>query len=460
MRIIVAFASSMAMLAGLPGANAARLSDAPIVRVELHDGCDYHFQMHPAYRADLFFPEQVTYASSGNTTHWDLGAGAHPDSLRAQPAPFAPETNSNVVTVGARISMRLTMTSSRPTANRAILFYEPFTNRPRSERCDPLDDEEVGAVDPERAVAALKPKTRNKIALLFKLHEEKLSNASTRRWTSGKHKLSVRIGSIARGDALFSCKVTLRNHGDFAYPLTGLEVLDTTLMRDRLDQRVVDSPDGELPAQLGAKQVLTLVLSATEPALLSRGWVLRLLPGTGLAPAEFRLDGESPFPRPFKKLTVGLDGRGGTARMAQDGNRAFTMARSIGLRARYGVLRHVALEGAIGYVQTGQAELDGSMTSLAGARVMASGVFTFGDRIAPFVRGGFGIVPAALTRQGESQFDIFPVLSAGVGVDAWIGRALVVGVSLDGMGGSGDMPLTLDASVHVSYALDFLGGWN
>ena len=136
------------------------------------------------------------------------------------------------------------------------------------------------------------------------------------------------------------------------------------------------------------------------------------------------------------------------------------MARSVGLRARYGMLENFAVEAAVGYVQTGEADLEGSMTSFSGVRVMASGVVTFGSRIAPFLRAGFGIIPASFKTASETEFGLFPVVSAGVGVDAWITPTLVVGVSIDGMGGSGEMPLTLDASVHISYAWDFLGAWD
>lgn len=453
------------LFADLADARAAittsRLVDGPVVRLELHDGCDYQFQLHSAYRSDMFFPEQVTYASTGNSDNWDIGVGDSPISVKLQPVPYAPETNANVTTLSRRISARIIVAPDKLVANRAILFYEPFTNRPKEERCMPLKDgpEETSAVANDSAPVPLDARTMRKVALLYKLRHEKLDQARTRRWAENGHLLLARIGNVASGIEFCSFKVTLRNHGNFAFPLEDIEVLDTLLMRDHLDMRVIDSPGGALPPALDPGEELTMVVSAAEPALLNRGWMLRLSPGTNIAPAQFRFNDDPPLPRPYKKLSVGLDGRGGAARFTVGDDLGFALSRSVGVRARYGVQKHFAVEGAIGYVATGAIDLGGTMTSFSGARVMAAGVYTFGDKLAPFFRAGFGIVPATITRADEPEFDIFPVVSAGVGVDAWLSRTLVVGASIDGTGGSGEMPLTLDASVHISYAWDFLDGW-
>ena len=90
---------------------------------------------------------------------------------------------------------------------------------------------------------------------------------------------------------------------------------------------------------------------------------------------------------------------------------------------------------------------------MTGGQAMVSGVLTLGDLTAPFIRAGAGVVPAMIRDADDSRFDLFPAFSLGIGVDIWLKQKLLVGIAVDGTGSTNEnMPFTLAASVHVSYA--------
>lgn len=461
MRSSVVVLTVLAVLGSSPdvGAN----ESLSVVREILRDGGDYHFELNPTYRTDIFLPEEIIHVSAGNMKQYQVGViDDDPTMMGLQPIPFAGETNVNLKTKSARISMRFTVTTSRPLAKRIIIFEWPKQQKPiTAPKCtiQALTSPNPTLTETKSALQSSKPATQRHVALLHKLFEEKLHASRTMRWRNGIHRLIARIGNIDSGERYLSLKAVIRNTGDYPFPIKQLEFLDRRQVDGHIDHYIANTQDGKLPEMLQPGEDLMLVVSATAASRLQRGWVMKLVSSPAVGAAEFRWDDEPSLPRPYKKLTVGLEGRFGTARFVRDGISEFTTVRSADVRARYGVFKYFALEGVLGYIDTGDATFDSDTTSMTGAKMLANGVLTMGDQYVPFVRIGAGLIPSSVTKAGKKEFDLFPVFAMGIGFDAWLSRSLLIGSSLQAAGGSGDVPLTVDFSLHLSYAWNFLDLW-
>ncbi len=300
-------------------------------------------------------------------------------------------------------------------------------------------------------------------AMLYRLHEESPFGTRTVRWGRGEHRMEAKISNVIYGERYLSFRAKVRNFGR-SYPLDGLAVRGLYTGNTHLSLPVFDTADGKLPKELERGDEFTTVVLVKNVKTLQPGWVLQLLPSTDLAMANFRYGDEPTMPRSYKKLTLGVEGRGGAAQHSRGAETDLTMMQAVGVRARYGVASTAsigfAVEGDFSYWATGEADLDGTAFRMTGARLLGSGVVTFGDRYVPFIRIGAGFFPHKAYTDGESEFGISAVAALGFGIDAWLGKRLAAGVSVDTAIGTGKVPVTFEGGVHLSFALDFDDSWD
>lgn len=436
----------------------AHAIESATIKIELIDGYDYHFELHTQYIADFHFPDQLIGVSSGNRIDYKLTVQPITRQFSLQPAPRAPETNVNVETTSSRISILVSVTSEKRRAKRDIQFLlTPQCKRDPDcllvkRRPSPND------VSPDSATMThtISPALQRRFAMLHKLHEEPMRDARSIVWRDGHHHLVANIGSVENGARYLSFKLRLRNMGRYPFAFSEAELRDGDLIRDFLDIQVANTDNGRLPTVLPPGTEIEAVISASTASRLRGNWVLMLLPADDIPAARFRFNDEPALPHAYKRLAVGVSVQAGAAQFDQGGASDLTIARSASLRARYGVFQHFGVEATLTYLSSGQAMFDGGgRLDISGVRLLASGVLTFGDRYAPFLRAGVGVMAATVDDGITDEFSLLGLAAFGAGLDVWLGERFVVGAAIDGAIGNGDLPLELDLGVHVSYAWDF-----
>lgn len=303
----------------------------------------------------------------------------------------------------------------------------------------------------------LSPTHRRRIAMMHKLNEQSMSNAHTRSWHQHGYRLIARIGSIEAGDRYMSFKLHLRNVGDIAFPLARVEIRDHSLTHDFLDILVAATDSNQLPSTLQPGAEFDVVISAEGAKRLRQDWALMLVPSNELPAARFRFKDAPSLPRPYKRLAVGVAVQAGAAQFSRGEARDVAMARSVSLRARYGVFKHFGVEGAISYFSSGQAMFDeGGQLDVTGVRTLFSGVLTFGDKYAPFIRAGVGVMGVSIDDGISDRFSFVASSTFGVGVDIWFSKRLLTGAVFDfHVENDDDVPSEINLGAHVSYAWDF-----
>lgn len=74
----------------------------------------------------------------------------------------------------------------------------------------------------------------------------------------------------------------------------------------------------------------------------------------------------------------------------------------------------------------------------------------FGERVVPFFRAGVGVFAASQSRVGrESEFESGGFWGLGLGIDVWLGRRVVAGLSGSYLDGALN---TAEIGLHIGYA--------
>lgn len=404
-------------------------SDAWAIRtITLQPKLEVTVAVNPKRIVHMHFPMDVIQASCGNTEEFTVKK-PRTFEVTVQPHVFD-NTNMLIILPRHRVVVNVVATEAKKVETLIdFVLPEPTTTSPHTK-----DD-------------------ARRLPLLHKLHEEDMGETRQQEWRSTKgHHLQATLSNVIDGKRYVSFVAIVRNAGNKDLPLAKIEVRDLDTGDDHLVEFVVDSEEHTLPDRLERGQELRIAVLA-ENAALNNGWDLGLIPTIGLGPALFKWR-DSGYVPPLgrERLTLGISATGGVAQYTHDNDSQFAMSRSIGLRAKYGVTKLFAIEALVGYLETGEVAFDdGTAAHLAGAQLFVNGVLTLGDQFAPFARLGGGVIPAKIRDADGSRFQLFPAIALGVGLDAWIKKSLLLGVSLDGIVGS-DLPFTVAASVHLSYA--------
>ncbi len=450
LRILLATATSLAITVGTAAPAQANLVEF----IELRDGVHRQICLHPSVRTGFNFPERILHYSLGITSEYDH----EPDRnawkwVEIQPAPHASATNVNFETVSAWVVVSVALTCPQKEATRMVIFYEPGHPALESIPEPPWIKSEPNTETPNIETRNIETRNGDEILLEAKLREKAVLDPVNARFQSQAHTILLETSAISISDIRMCFGYQITNDGKHPYPLDGLALRDHL----RSGQYMLRQYPGELPKTLKPGQTITGVIVADSPEHLRQGFALELLTGPGVVPAILPWEGFSPKPprppRHLHKLAIGAQALTGAIRLNNDaGENKWARVSGVGVRTAYGVYRHLSVEGAVDYIATGEAAFDAGAAHLTGGRAQANALLHFGDKIVPYFRLGVGVIAGSQsTDNGDSVFRFEVVGNVGVGIDAWLGKNFVVGLS--GTGTAGALT-SAEVEAHLAYAVE------
>lgn len=439
---------------------------ARYMRLPLRNGLVHELPMHPDVRTTVILPE------SGAT--FSLGRGPFiptPSEDRRQ-FHFQPDkrvypTNLNIIAPSAAVALEIIKAESAREAVKIVEFVYPSEWTPEMAR--ELDvchvsgaNGHVGAIQDARvAVARFIAHHPNS----FSSDLVPFMDLSQSRTTP----ISVNLAAPQRNGREFLIPFTLENQSPHLLYFTGVRVSDghgsvieggdvlyiEPLSTEAAPAEADQTPVGvhAIPAWRTARG--TIALPATGDHPIEPLTIEFMAEGVASAVAAVRAWYPAQVERPpfyVRTVSVGLQAVAGAIQL-EEGAEAqdWTSVRGIGARASYGPLKWLSVEGALDALQTGDADLAGTVSRFTGGRLRMGALFRFGERFQPYARVGTGIALGSQSYEGrDSKFrlDLFGAL--GLGFEAWVTDRLVIGVSASGAKGS-EMT-SAEVGAHIAYS--------
>ena len=218
-------------------------------------------------------------------------------------------------------------------------------------------------------------------------------------------------------------------------------------------------------AELPPRQSANVMLAVDALAHLGTGAHLEFIGAGGLALGTRHIKFFEPEDPPNKgRIAVLAQFVGGALSFT---NRAdatqndFAALRGVGAGAVYGLTGYASLEGSLTLLSTRDAAFSDSSTAHASSvRALIGGSLHAGTTYVPYVRVGLGVRgsyytwdPATGEPASEGRFS--GLWTLGAGVDGWLTKSFVVGLSagyVGPFGGGDDDSYSLEAAAHAGYA--------
>lgn len=181
------------------------------------------------------------------------------------------------------------------------------------------------------------------------------------------------------------------------------------------------------------------------PVPLNKGWELHLTTVKGIPPAEF-VHGRLPTFEPGMlelRTMISVHGLGGASKLTDNmglDQAAWGRVTGAGVQVYYGPSKRTALVGGADFVRTSSTAIDmapGRLeTRATGGRLHIGGRLHTGEWLVPYAQAGLGFMFAQHTFDmggaRDSEFRVAMLGSIGVGVEAWFGERVVVGLGVNG----------------------------
>lgn len=292
-------------------------------------------------------------------------------------------------------------------------------------------------------------------------------------WEQDGHGLLAETGFIQRAGNRAVLPITVRNIGDYTYPVGTLQLVNH---RDQpVDLQYVY---GEPSSTLKQGGELTVVFHLTHGEQIAKGWALKLLPPSSavmsIVPAKFVFPEDRPRGPLEDRLLVAAHGLYGASKIDDGvGNELFSWTSSEGVGAQFlfGVSKRFSVQAIVDVMRSGAVtfqdatwgQVQGELrTTETAGRILAGGVLHAPTkRWLPFGRFAVGVRLANHSRvmnaRDESEVRAGLAASFGGGLNILISKWLVGGASVayTASFAGDDSTQTFEAGVHLGTTWDF-----